>query len=117
MIDLPSLLKRANVSNAPASSGPMLIEVVITKQDGVGIDQRQMPQMVRDGPRETVPFLGEYAADVLSDPPHLGTGGGCHETQHHCVHTLEMILGIGEPEGSAPGQPQNGPAIHAKREA
>ena len=36
----------------------MLIEVVITKQDGVGIDQRQMPQMVRDGPRETVPFLG-----------------------------------------------------------
>ena len=46
----------------------------VSKHGGIGINQAQLAQPIRDSVGETVPLLWKDASDILGDPLHLATG-------------------------------------------
>ena len=83
----------------------------VEQQRGVGIDQRQVPQPLGHGRGEPLPLARKDASDVAGDPFDLAARGGGHERQHQRVDPLRVRLGVGQAEGGAPGQAQDGPAL------
>jgi hypothetical protein len=53
----------------------------VSKHGGVGIDQAQVAQPIRDSVGEPVPLLWKDASDILGDPLYLAAGGRGHKSQ------------------------------------
>jgi hypothetical protein len=47
----------------------------------------------------------------VGNPFDLATGGGGYERQHHGIDVPPVGLGVGQAEGGAPGEAQDGPAL------